>query len=68
MVQKFANGDRVSWDDGGVRRRGTVVESDIAGPKDAGDKAGTRFHRIADEEGRKHVVSEVDLAPTDHAS
>lgn len=67
MVQKFSNGDLVSWDDDGVRRRGTVTASNVDGPADAGDKAGTRFHRVTDEEGRSRVMSEADLAPTDHA-
>lgn len=67
-MQKFSTGDMVAWDDAGTRRRGTVTESNVDGPEDAGDRAGTRFHRVADSDGNSYVISEADLEPTDHAS
>lgn len=64
-LQKFSNGDRVSWMEGDVERRGVVTESDIEGPPDAAEKAATRFYRVTAADGTSYAVSEADLEPTD---
>ena len=64
-LQQFSNGDRVSWRDGDTRRKGVVTASDVEGPPDAGNKAGTRFYRVTSADGMSYSVSENELEPTD---
>lgn len=64
-MQKFANGDRVKWQEGGEARTGVVTASDVDGPADAGDKASMRFHRVTESDGSNHVLPEGDLEPAD---
>ena len=64
-LQKFSNGDRVSWTEGDIHRKGVVTASDVEGPPDAGEKAATRFYRVTASDGTSYAVSETDLEPTD---
>ena len=64
-MQKFSNGERVRWSDGGTERTGVVTASDVDAPPEAGDAAGNRFHRVTASDGTSYVVAETDLEPTD---
>lgn len=63
-VHKFSAGERVLWIHDGERRRGMITDADVDPPSNVTDKAGSMFYRVTDEAGDNHVVSELDLEPS----